>query len=74
MLGFKYNVQVYKRGPMFMCDIEKRFEDLDEAISWAEEMLNKYEDGNREAMREDFYSPHNFDGYWYTEREYGGVL
>lgn len=62
-----YTVQVYKRGRMHYCDIEKRFSEHSEAFEYALEMLNKYESGNQEEMHQDYYSPWNLDGYWETE-------
>lgn len=64
MIGF-YRVHVTRSGALGMCDIEYRTEDLTSAFTKAEELLDKYKDSKeKSALWEDYYSPHNPNGYW----------
>ncbi|WP_341323337.1 hypothetical protein NSQ62_07655 [Solibacillus sp. FSL H8-0523] len=62
-----YILQLYKRGEMFICDIEYRSHDLHELLTLADEWLETYKDGNLEAIHSHYYSPHNPQGYWEIE-------
>ena len=65
-----YNLQLYKRGELGICDIEYRSKDLNELVALAEEWLVTYQDGNLEDIHNHHYSPHNHEGYWVKEYPY----
>lgn len=63
-----YRVHVTFSGPLGFCDIEYRSQDINEAFSKAEELLDKYKDAKEKTeLHKDYWSPHNPRGYWQTE-------
>jgi hypothetical protein len=63
--GF-YRVHVTYAGALGLCDIEYRNEDFETARMKAEELLEKYQEATKEEIQNDYYSPHNPEGYWQT--------
>jgi hypothetical protein len=67
-IGF-YRIHVTYSGALGMCDIELRRDTPKEAFAIAEEYLEKYKDTKeKRELWQDYYSPHNPEGYW--EKEY----
>lgn len=64
-MGF-YRVHVTRAGELGICDIEYRAESFDVALIKAEELLEKYKEATKEGIQQDYYSPHNPEGYWQT--------
>lgn len=66
MIGF-YRVHVTYSGPLSMCDIEIRKDTPEEAFKVANEYLEKYKNAtDKRELWNDYYSPHNPEGFWQT--------
>jgi hypothetical protein len=68
-LIFGWKAQLYLRGNVSSCELEARTEDVTKEgfmkmISLAEEWLNKYQDGDREKIKEDRFCIYNPNGVW----------
>lgn len=69
-LIFGYNVQLYIRGNVFMCELEARVDGqtvkgLHTLFQLAEDWLHQYKNGCLDEIRKDIYSVHNPDGVWF---------
>ena len=63
MVGF-YRLHVTWKGQLGMCDIEYWNEDFDLALNKAVKLLDKYKDSEKEDLWNNFFSPHNLNGFW----------
>jgi hypothetical protein len=66
MFGF-YRVHVTYSGGLGMCDIEYRDKSPQKAFKMAESLLDKYKDKEKHEFWNDYWSPHNPNGYWQKE-------